>query len=417
MKSSIVESAPSWLASVTPSHFNSVCQILEEREARRNCARLVSRLTSKVSRDEHRSPHNLFGFLKLGDNANLQSRYSVAIAELPENMPHNRYMDIAPYDRTRVVVGRDFEEPSEGEQHKLGDYLNASWVLERYGHKWWIATQAPLPVSTHAFLSLFLQPIPCLPKSFSSASSSSPRMSRLRTIVQLTQNLEGGRRKADVYFPNQVGKSLIVSPEPGTSKPALKVALLREQLIKEARCVHSTISITPLTQSRLQLRSPTYGRSDDLNDKDDEEDKYGEEGEGEVITIQHLLYTAWPDHGVPEPEDQEGLLAFLHLVDRTNRDEELDPDPPIVVGCSAGVGRTGTFIALSSLLRHYGLLPPATNPMPSDALPRSPLGILPRILREDLVAQEIDSLREQRPAMVQREEQIRLLYEILGAAL
>jgi protein-tyrosine phosphatase len=250
-------------------------------------------------------------------------------------------------------------------------------------------------------------------------------MNRLRTIVQLTQNFESGRRKADAYFPNEVGKSVIVSPEGGGSRTALKVTLLREQLIKDAHCVHSTISITPLTQSRSQVTPPAYGRFEDLDDKDDEEDNYGEEEEGEAITIQHLLYTAWPDQGVPEPEDREGLLAFLHLVDSTNRDvslasrrddDDLDPDPPIVVGCSAGVGRTGSFIALSSLLRHYKFLPPAAFPTPSDTLPKSPLGTLPRALRDDLVAQEIDSLREQRPGMVQREEQIILIYEILAAA-
>jgi len=143
------------------------------------------------------------------------------------------------------------------------------------------------------------------------------------------------------------------------------------------------------------------------------------------------LYLSWPDHGVPDPEDRASLLAFIQLVENTNRDissstiqpgaspdytgTELDPDPPIIVGCSAGIGRTGTFLALSSLLRASGFLPPALRPTPSSVLPVSPLGPLPNDANDDVV-QEIDSLREQRPGMVQRTEQLVLIYEVLADA-
>jgi protein-tyrosine phosphatase len=143
-----------------------------------------------------------------------------------------------------------------------------------------------------------------------------------------------------------------------------------------------------------------------------------------------MLYDAWPDHGVPERKDYATLLNFLRLVDLTNKDissqphsGDLDPDPPIIVGCSAGVGRTGSFVALSSLLRVHDLIfapcTPAVRLVHSPAqplLPPSPLGPLPDILRQDLIAHEIDSLREQRPGMVQRKEQILLIYEALTLA-
>jgi protein-tyrosine phosphatase len=70
---------------------------------------------------------------------------------------------------------------------------------------------------------------------------------------------------------------------------------------------------------------------------------------------------------------------------------------------SAGVGRTGTFIALSSLL-----LPRKREV----SLPESPLGPLPEQLREDAVAETVDEIREWRGMLVQNEEQLRLIYEL-----
>jgi protein-tyrosine phosphatase len=71
---------------------------------------------------------------------------------------------------------------------------------------------------------------------------------------------------------------------------------------------------------------------------------------------------------------------------------------------SAGVGRTGTFIALSSLL------------LPSKGdikLPESPLGPLPEVLRGDAVAETVDEIREWRGMLVQNEEQLKLIYDLV----
>ncbi|KAG1851951.1 hypothetical protein F4604DRAFT_1302571 [Suillus subluteus] len=87
------------------------------------------------------------------------------------------------------------------------------------------------------------------------------------------------------------------------------------------------------------------------------------------------------------------------------------------------IGRTGSFIVKSSLLHACHLLngnPPlntlAPAPQPSSSLPVLLLSTLLKELQEDLIIREIDSVREQRPGMVQRYEQIHLIYDILNQA-
>ncbi|XP_041794912.1 receptor-type tyrosine-protein phosphatase eta isoform X3 [Chelmon rostratus] len=66
----------------------------------------------------------------------------------------------------------------------------------------------------------------------------------------------------------------------------------------------------------------------------------------ETRSVRHFHFTAWPDHGVPETT--ELLISFRHLV-REHMDQ-YSRHSPTVVHCSAGVGRTGTFIAIDRLI-------------------------------------------------------------------
>ncbi|XP_056883704.1 receptor-type tyrosine-protein phosphatase S isoform X31 [Takifugu flavidus] len=67
-------------------------------------------------------------------------------------------------------------------------------------------------------------------------------------------------------------------------------------------------------------------------------------GSSEKREVRQFQFTAWPDHGVPEHPTL--FLAFLRRVKACN-----PPDAgPMVVHCSAGVGRTGCFIVIDAML-------------------------------------------------------------------
>ncbi|KAE8612935.1 hypothetical protein XENTR_v10007507 [Xenopus tropicalis] len=68
----------------------------------------------------------------------------------------------------------------------------------------------------------------------------------------------------------------------------------------------------------------------------------------ETQCVTHFNFTAWPDHGVPTVNAAESVLQFVQVV----RQKALKSKGPVTVHCSAGVGRTGTFIALDWLMQH-----------------------------------------------------------------
>uniref|UniRef100_A0A8C2E5H1 Uncharacterized protein n=1 Tax=Cyprinus carpio TaxID=7962 RepID=A0A8C2E5H1_CYPCA len=64
----------------------------------------------------------------------------------------------------------------------------------------------------------------------------------------------------------------------------------------------------------------------------------------EVSRITDLHYLAWPDHGVPD--DSTDFLDFVTLV----RSKRAGKDEPVVVHCSAGIGRTGVLITMETAM-------------------------------------------------------------------
>ncbi|XP_068578957.1 receptor-type tyrosine-protein phosphatase eta-like [Cebidichthys violaceus] len=94
-------------------------------------------------------------------------------------------------------------------------------------------------------------------------------------------------------------------------------------------------NITVTTTSEIELEDWTIRDFDIKNVKT-----------AETRSVRHFHFTAWPDHGVPQTT--ELLISFRHLV-REHMDQ-YSRHSPTVVHCSAGVGRTGTFIAIDRLI-------------------------------------------------------------------
>nr|XP_015193872.1 PREDICTED: receptor-type tyrosine-protein phosphatase eta isoform X3 [Lepisosteus oculatus] len=155
----------------------------------------------------------------------------------------------------------------------------------------------------------------------------------VHTLVMLTRCNEQGRVKCEEYWPSQT-----------------KV------------CSNITVTLT----SEIPLEDWTIRDFKIKNTKT-----------AETRNLRHFHFTAWPDHGVPETT--ELLISFRHLV-REHMDQ-FSRNSPTIVHCSAGVGRTGTFIAIDTIIY--------------------------QIEREGIVDVYgiVHSLRMHRPLMVQTEDQ------------
>lgn len=65
---------------------------------------------------------------------------------------------------------------------------------------------------------------------------------------------------------------------------------------------------------------------------------------GEERQISHMQYLAWPDHGVPD--DCGEFISFCRRV----REARAGTSEPIIVHCSAGIGRTGVLVLMETAM-------------------------------------------------------------------
>lgn len=120
------------------------------------------------------------------------------------------------------------------------------------------------------------------------------------------------------------------------------------------------------------------------------------EGKDEEKPIWHFLYPSWPDFGALQEDDLSSLLLLMSL----SREKNTNPNNPRVIHCSAGVGRTGTFVALEHLIGELqrGAWQGWDKSDTKD---------------NDPIFNTVNELRMQRRTMVQSVEQYVFIYEVL----
>ncbi|EPX73302.1 tyrosine phosphatase Pyp2 [Schizosaccharomyces octosporus yFS286] len=233
----------------------------------------------------------------------------------------NRYTDIVPYDRTRVLL------PHKDENH---NYINASHIVFDAAH--YIASQAPQLDTLVDFWEMI----------WHNTGSDG-------VIVMLTDLFEAGNEKCVLYFPDDMHSLMQLTP-------TMSVELLEK---------------VTLDDYRLECRTFCLRNS------------------SEVKVVRHYWFRTWTDGECP------GTLP--KVIDAVKYINKVRNTGPVFVHCSAGVGRTGTYIALAQLVD----IPPS---------------MLPKVANledsQDLVFQVVNTLRCHRMKMVQTFNQFRFLYSV-----
>ncbi|KAL8708028.1 MAG: hypothetical protein Q9220_007024 [cf. Caloplaca sp. 1 TL-2023] len=251
----------------------------------------------------------------------------------------NRYLNVQPWEVSRIRL-----QVPAGDS----DYINASPISltdPRTGAVLsYIATQGPKQTGLSQFWHMIWQ-----------------QTSDVAVIVMLTPTVEQDREKCFQYFPldEQTDEmpleplETIESASPGTVR-------LSEKYFHET------------SKSTVRKLSLSFGKQSKV--------------------VWHLLFSGWPDFGVPQDEDRAALFKLL----RISVEKNTTVSNRRIVHCSAGVGRSGSFIALEYLLAQIES------------------GAIAEIEEdEDPIYDTVNQLREQRMTMVQSEVQYAFLYEVV----
>ncbi|XP_056645742.1 tyrosine-protein phosphatase 99A [Diorhabda sublineata] len=202
----------------------------------------------------------------------------------PDNKPKNRYLNIIAYDHSRVHL-----LTMKGQ--KISTYINANYIDGFQMNRAYIGTQGPLPSTFDCFWRMVWE-------------------QRVTIIVMITNLVERGRRKCDMYWPKE-----------GTET----YGVIQVKLVKEDIMATYTVRTLSIRHLRVNVKNKKNSLAEKL--------------------VYQYHYTNWPDHGTPDHP-----LPVIHFVKKSSAANSQDSGP-IVVHCSAGVGRTGTYIVLDAMLR------------------------------------------------------------------
>jgi protein tyrosine phosphatase len=223
----------------------------------------------------------------INENANYYS------AKLYENSHRNRYDDISPPENTRVLLERIGTIS--------GDYINANFIdgAIKKSNKRFIATQGPLKNTIDDFWNMIFD-------------------NNVPMIVMLTKLKDSnGSEKCAKYWPNVVGNKIY------TEDDRLVITLDLEEQIHNGNMVKREFTIKNQKSTIIK-----------------------------TVTQIHLV--SWPDQGVLDSCDM--FIELTKSTDLTDFTKNLDvvdnvKHHPIVVHCSAGVGRTGVYIVIQNVLQ------------------------------------------------------------------
>jgi len=212
------------------------------------------------------------------------------VAELASNKKRNRYNDIVPFDSTRVRVLPPYKIDGDEE---ASDYINASFISDvRDGTpNKYIAAQGPGDDTTPAFWSLIWQ-------------------YDVRVVVMLTAMVDSRGVKFNSYWPTTLGE----------------------------RKKYKDISV----QLFDVAEAPTYVvRKFDLTKQHCSTNR----------VIVHIQYTQWPDRLAPSScQELIQLVQLTRVMYNQFANKTCETQSPILVHCSAGVGRSGTYICVDQLM-------------------------------------------------------------------
>ncbi|KAL4946159.1 hypothetical protein BDV06DRAFT_218683 [Aspergillus oleicola] len=269
----------------------------------------------------------------------------------PEVRARNRYANVQAWANSRIHL-----QVPEGEC----DFINASPIILKDSvsqeERKYIATQGPKLDGLYHFWHMVFH-----------------ETDDVAVVVMLTQAMEAGREKCSQYFPLDLEDPTMVlrqddrepSPE-GEENQSDNGEVLGQITLLESEWNQDCRS--EIRKLELTLGSKTK-------------------------TVWHFLFAGWADYSKPVGEDRDALLQLIE----TTAEKAASPQNPRIVHCSAGVGRTGTFIALDHLLQELES------------------GELLKVTDEeaDPVFETVDQMREQRMMMVYNEMQLIFIYEVL----
>ncbi|RJE23639.1 phosphatase [Aspergillus sclerotialis] len=276
----------------------------------------------------------------------------------------NRYNDIYPFDHSRVRL----QDVATGGC----DYVNANHIKAEYGNRRYIATQAPVPDTFNDFWRVVWE-------------------QDVRLLVSLTAEVERGQVKCHRYW------------ETGDYGP---------------------FRVRNFAQRRIRLDSQSdTGNTGHLSGQQDVGDdpciivRYMSLSHSAfpfqpLREITQLQYPSWPDFGITsQPSHLLRLIGQCDEVSKaatdavaTNSEPGVEEQRPLLVHCSAGCGRTGTFCTVDSVL---GMLKQKLQ----GPISKWPAEAWIHDETLDLIAKTVEDFRTQRPSMVQNLSQFVLCYE------